>query len=154
MKKISQKVYATLTPTQRVAAYVEALARGDEDEVQRLRSSCPSVEYRRIDPCFSKRLDTLFGLAMATEADLKESALGFFVAMRLDPKSARDYLEQFANTRHAWKTIQSTFGIDAKAMELAGPPSSPFFELIEPMLPEPDMDASKKLSGEVLKFLQ
>ncbi|OSQ44938.1 hypothetical protein [Marivita geojedonensis] len=153
MKKISQKVYATLTPTQRVAAYVEALARGDEDEVQRLRSSCPRVEYRRIDPRFTIRLDTLFALAMATEADLKESALGFFVAMRLDPTKARDYLQQFANTRHAWQTILSTFGVDAKAMQSVGPPSSPFFEFIDPLIPKPDEEASRKLSSEMLRFL-
>ena len=93
------------------------------------------------------------GLAMAVEADLKECALRFFVAIRLDPENARGHLQDFANIRRAWQESLNALEIDKESKALAGPPTSPVFELIEGLLPEHETKQSEKLSAELLKNL-
>ena len=46
-------VYENLTPHQRVVAAFEAMARGDKDEADRLRETCPFKNYRQRDAAFS-----------------------------------------------------------------------------------------------------
>lgn len=154
MKKISPSVYENLTPEQRVVACIEALARDDDSEKQRLISSCPKFKYVRTDVCFSEKMEKLMGLAMAIEADLRECILKFLVIVQSNPEIARGFLQDFANVRESWKVTVAAMGIDVPSMVSAGPPSSAVFELVEVLLPEPDAKRSEILSANMLACLR
>ena len=153
MKRISPLVYESLTPKQRVVACVEALSRGDENERLRLIRSCPKLTYVQSDARFSEAMEGLMCLAMAVEADLKECVLRFLVFVGVDPEMSGNFLQDFANIREAWKMTLASMGIDEEAMVSAGPPTSPVFELIEVLLPKPDIKTSEVLSTEMLDCL-
>lgn len=147
MKKIGSKIYETLTPRQRLVACVEAEARGDEDEKDRLIATCPRKTYEMYDIEFSNAMDSLVGAALATEGDLRGCLLGYLVASRVDPQIASTFLQEFANIRSAWKIAINALGIDAKTMERAGPAPCPYFELINDLVPEPDCQETEKLAA-------
>lgn len=98
-------------------------------------------------------MEKLMGLAMAVEADLRECILEWFVAFRADPANSGDFLQDFANIRQAWRLTLAALGIDEDSMALAGPPTSPVFELIEGLVPEPETKRSLDLSAEMLTLL-
>jgi len=150
MNKIASSVYENLTIRQRVIACIEAQARGDRDERERLISSCPKFTYHQTDARFSGKMETLILLALAVEADLRECVLRFFVMLKFEPDSSGRFLQDFANIREAWKMTVRTMGIDEKSMALAGPPSSLVFELVEALLPEPNTNLSEMLSADML----
>jgi hypothetical protein len=154
MNKIAPSVYESLTIRQRVIASIEAEARGDGDERQRLISSCPKLIYHQTDARFSEMMEKLMGLAMAVEADLRECVLKFLVIGKLMPETSGRFLQDFANIREAWKVTVRTMGIDEKSMALAGPPSSLVFEMVEALLPEPNTNRSEMLSAEMLTCLE
>jgi hypothetical protein len=56
MKKGLGKLYDRFTPDERFRLAIEALARGDEEEVERLKDTCPRETYRMNDLAFSERL--------------------------------------------------------------------------------------------------
>jgi len=153
MKKIGLRVYESLTPRQRVIACVEAEARGDEDEKKRLITSCPKKTYSQNDIDFSEPMKILMGLAMAVEADLRESALGFFVALRMDPENALTFLQDISDIRAAWETTISAMGLDPKSMKKAGPPTSPILELIDGLVPKPVRKKSEVLAADMRKIV-
>jgi len=150
MKNIARNVYMKMKPDQRVIACVEALARKDEKEFRRLVDSCPMVTCHQTDPRFSKKIDTLMDLALAVQCELKESALRYFVALRVDARFAEQHLQAFANTRFAWQRILEAMGLTEQLMRLAGPPRSPILELIERRAPEPDRKHSTEIATEWL----
>ncbi len=147
MKKIESHIYKNLKPRQRIIAFVEAAARGDETERRRLITSCPKKNYLQNDIEYSKTMETLMGLAMAVEADLRGSALGFFVALRIDPKNAPKFLQEISDIRAAWETTVSEMGINPDSMHKAGPPPSPILEMIDGLVPAPDRKKSKELAA-------
>ena len=98
MRKIASTVYEDLTPRQRVIASVEAEARGDQDERQRLMSSCPRLNYCRTDAAYSDAMERLMRMALAVEADLRGAALSFLIAVRADPKNAHIFLQSIPGT--------------------------------------------------------
>lgn len=153
MKKIAPSVYKNLTPKQRVVACIEAQARGDEYERLLLIRSCPELTYAQTDVRFSETMNGLMCLAMAIESDLKECVLRFLVTLRTDPETSGRFLQDFSNNREAWKMTVAGMGIDQESMASAGPPSSPVFELVEVLLPNPDRKEAEKLSAEMMIFL-
>jgi hypothetical protein len=154
MKEIVDTVYQNLAPDSRLVAVIEAIARGDERERERLTSSCPRVTCHQRDPRFTEKMDRLMGLALAIEADLKECALRFFVTLRLDPENSTEHLQAFANILDAWQRTLRKIGIDAQAMASAGPPTSPVFELLQDLIPEPELEQSEALCSEILRCLR
>lgn len=153
MKQISPVVYESLSPKARVIAAIEAEARCDEAEKRRLIKTCPKKTYLQTDLEFSEPMEKLIGLAMAVESDLRDCVIGFLIAVRSDPKNSRKFLQNFANIRESWKSTVIDMGIDEKSMALAGPPTSPFFEFIEDIVPKPNRAKSKKLADEMLKII-
>ncbi len=154
MNKIASSVYESLTIRQRVIASIDAEARGDLHERQRLISSCPKLTYHQTDARFSGTIENLMGLAMAVEADLRECALRCFVFNESDPEISGGSLQDFANIREAWKMTVKAMGIDERSMALAGPPSSLVVEMVEDLLPKPNIDRSEMLSAEMLACLE
>ena len=154
MKKIALSVYENLSSNQRVIACIEALARGDEKEMDILLSSCPKLIYSQPDAQFLEVMENLMGLAMAVEADLKEFLLRYFVSIRCEIGTSCKHLQDFADCREAWNMTLDVMGIDKRAMALAGPPTSPVFEFFEILFPEPDGKKTEELSAHMLKFIR
>jgi len=63
MKPIPEKLYETFTPSERIQLTLAALARSDDAEVTRLRSSCKYLTYRMRDTNYSFRME---GIASMT----------------------------------------------------------------------------------------
>ena len=59
------------------------------------------------------------------------------VRWRVDGGAANKYLQDFADTRAAWKVIIKDMGIDPETMKKVAPPTSPVLEHIEGLTPEP-----------------
>ena len=134
-------------------ACVEAEARCDKEEKRRLIKSCPKKTYVQTDLEFSESMENLMVLAMAIECDLRECGLGFFAALRIEPKIAPKFLQEISNIRAAWETTISSMGIHPKSMKKAGPPASPILEMIDGLVPAPDRKKSKELAAEMSVLL-
>jgi hypothetical protein len=149
MKDISLSVYRNLTPAQRLVASIEALARGDEEEKQRLVKSCPRKSYIQNDAQFADIMENLMDLAIAVEADLRECVIYFLIAIRADPKNALEFLQRYSDLRAGWNSAISRMGIDPESMRKARPPPCPVFYLIEDLVPPPDSEAAEKMAAEM-----
>ncbi len=67
------KLYDRLTPEERFRLDVEAMARGDAAESERLTSTCPRRTYTMTDVGFSGRWDGAIQLTMAALMDLRQN---------------------------------------------------------------------------------
>jgi hypothetical protein len=66
------KLYDRLTPEERFALDVEAMARGDEEESRRLVDTCPRLGYTMTDLAFSGRWQTTLEMVLALCVDLTQ----------------------------------------------------------------------------------
>jgi hypothetical protein len=64
--------YRTLTAPERFALMVEALARDDQAEADRLEDSCPKLDYRHNDCEFRDRLQRSYTLALLACVNLQK----------------------------------------------------------------------------------
>ncbi len=153
MNKIASQVYQNLKPRQRIIASIEAAARGDETERRLLITSCPKKTYVQTDLEFSESMEKLMVLGMAVECDLRECGLGFFAALRIEPRIAPNFLQEISDIRAAWETTISAMGIDPEIMKRAGPPPSPILEMIDGLVPAPDRKKAEKLAADMRKII-
>ena len=154
MTKIASSVYENLTPRQRIVACVEAEARCDKEEKRRLIKSCPKKTYVQTDLEFSESMEKLMVLGMAVECDLRECGLGFFVGLRVDPKNAFKFLQNYSDIKAAWKIAVSEMGIDPEIMKKAGPPPSPILEMIDGLVPVPDRKKADELAADMRAIIK
>ena len=153
LPSLPMKVYCVTYGRPQCVACVEAEARCDKEEKRRLIKSCPKKTYVQTDLEFSESMEKLMVLAMAVEADLRGSALGYFVALRIEPKIAPKFLQEISDIRAAWETTVSEMGIDPEIMKLAGPPTSPILELIDGLVPAPDRKKAEKMAADMRKII-
>ncbi|MDP2828114.1 MAG: hypothetical protein Q8O37_05865 [Sulfuricellaceae bacterium] len=119
MKDVSRH-YDKLTPQERLALTVEAMARGDTEESDRLLESCPKQIYRINDPEFSWRFARLISLALMNLVDSYQTlakanrALAAY-ARSPDDERMESYFhyktEQFS-IQEAWKRFCDSLGLD------------------------------------------
>jgi hypothetical protein len=64
--------YACLTPAERFALTIEAMARGDENEADRLEDSCPRLTYSHADAKFQDRLRRSYTIALLAMVNLQK----------------------------------------------------------------------------------
>jgi len=114
-KKGLSHFYDRLTPEERFRLNVLALARGDEEESERLTATCPRRDYTMYDWGFVGRRETARELAMLAYMDVarcldKIKMIGafrnVFPYLRLiwQEDVHRAYLDSHeAGSRHAWK---------------------------------------------------
>src|ERR687890_581736 len=58
------KFYDRFDPDERFRLALEAMARGDEEEIERLRDTCPRVRYTAIDIAYSDRISGSLKMTM------------------------------------------------------------------------------------------
>ena len=76
---LSDKLYATLTPSQRVAAMVAALARRDDSEAERLGDTAPVHTYRAHDLEFRRLLNCAERMALHTALLIEPEVIHYIV---------------------------------------------------------------------------
>ena len=64
--------YAALTPPERFTLIVEAWARGDTAEADRLEDTCPKLDYRHNDAEFRDRLQRSYTIALLMSVNLQK----------------------------------------------------------------------------------
>jgi hypothetical protein len=65
------KLYEQFEPAERLTLMLEAMARGDEGEAERLGGSCPRGSYTQRDVRFTERVDTAFDIMAIACVDLR-----------------------------------------------------------------------------------
>lgn len=131
--KIRGTVYEALGPRQRLIAVMDAIARDDTAEIDRLKTTCPIKTYRREDAAFRDVMEGLCWAGLAVETDLRGAALWWW-GTRTDPDCGMvEVLQDMAAIEAAWLALLTEMGITSPA----SPPRHP---LVVPLLenaPEP-----------------
>ena len=73
------------------------------------------------------------------------SVLDFFLALRSDPKSVHEVLQNIADIQAAWEEFITSLGIEPETMVKAVPQFGAALELIDELLPDPDHENVKIL---------
>lgn len=81
---IKSSIYENLTHTQRIIATVEALARRDEAERQRLIETCPKSVYKRSESEYADRMEAIEILALLVECDMRGAALNLMAHLYVE----------------------------------------------------------------------
>lgn len=119
---IPAEIYARLSPPERIRAAISAMARGDDEEVTKLKTTCPKKSFLMTDPAYSEAMERLMHLSMAIESDLRGMTLDFFMASRLGALDAVDQtLADAASLETAWQALLAEHGIPREEMRKAEP---------------------------------
>jgi hypothetical protein len=137
--QIKPMVYENLTAHQRVIAVIEAEARDDEAEVQRLVKSCPKYNYRSNDAAFVETMRSLIHMTLWVEYILQRNAIGLMAALYMDnDKSIEPILQNIADIRAAWDETLKSMAIDQRTLRKAATLDPLLMDFLEELIPEPD----------------
>lgn len=148
--KINNRLYENLTPRQRIIATIEAKAREDHNEVDRLISTCPKVSYKGNDVKYADEIEALLSKAYAVEADLRGEALNYLIAMRSAQhcEASDNHIQNIADMKQAWSEVLESYGLDFNKMQGAICARHPALEVLYKKLPDADaegVEAFKKV---------
>ena len=152
MKKLKDKAYYDLSTRERIIASVEASARGDENEIQKLIKTCPRKNYSSTDFSYSKRMDYLFTMQMAVECDITSKTLDYiFAVLAMMDKDLEKaiYIEEYSiqyitDIYTAWNEFLTDNGINIKTMDkMIDNTRHPYVKNILKRPGEPDRDNIK-----------
>lgn len=87
---LTDKLYATLTPSQRVAAMVAALARRDDAEAERLGDTAPVYSYRAHDLEFRRLLNCAERMALHMALLIEQEVIRYVVYLGVLVHDSRD----------------------------------------------------------------
>ncbi len=147
--QIKPIIYDSLTPRQRVIATIEAEARGDKEEVQRLVKSCPKKLYRENDAAYTQTMHNLMYVSLGVECEMYKNAISYIAALYLDYGVMEKFLQNIIDIRTAWHETLDSMGITLEAMNKASPLKPSFVELIEELLPEPEPENVAKIAADM-----
>lgn len=151
---LKSSLYDTLTPIQRVIATIEAEARDDTAEVERLVKSCPKKIYTMNDDAYTRMMDRLILARLAIECDLQNQMIGFWVAALCDREDCiQMFLQNMADIQAAWHKTLNEFGIDPETMAKAGPPRHGAIDFLSDLMPEPNMENVQSLCEKIQEFM-
>lgn len=152
---LKSSLYDALTPIQRIICTIEAEARHDTAEVERLVTSCPKKNYRMNDDVYTDRLSTLMTMALALECHIRGETIGFWIALdRERDEYAQLFLQSIADLQASWHQTLHDFGIDPETMAKAGPPQHGAIDFLSDLMPEPNMDNVRIFCEEMHKFIK
>ena len=124
-------VYEGLSPRQRIIAAMDAIARDDTAEGERLKTTCPIKSYHQRDDAFSDTIEALFGAGLAVEADLRGAALSWLACER-----DAALLQNMAAIETAWLALLADIGI--RSPTAAAPPRHPLVAHLLEIAPAPE----------------
>lgn len=152
MKNISTHVYESLTNRQRIIATVEAEARHDAEEVQRLVKTCPKKSYLMTDADFSEGMQSLLIRSMAFECDIADMAIHYLFLSWLKKGDPESLLASMSVVEAAWHEELEDMGIDLAAMAKIGRPRSEVVSFLLDQAPPPDPAKVKALRDKLAKI--
>ncbi len=144
MKALNANLYATLTPSQRVIATIEAEARDDQEEVQRLVRTCPKKTYSMNDAAYTDTLQSLISATVAVECDLLSAALTCVLAIKRDANLFNRCAQHMADIHAAWRETLADYGINPDSLAKAAPIRHPILDYLLENTPPPDPEAVKE----------
>ena len=133
--KLKDTIYESLTDEQRFIAYIEAQARGDEAEQDRLTDTCKWASYREKGGEFREMLNRHYALAVAYECDMRGLMITLLIKLKREGKFCRETLEQMAVMQAEWHKTLQEMGIDLDTQQKAMPFRHHTLELIEGLFP-------------------
>jgi len=144
-------VYENLTPHQRVVAAFEAMARGDKEEEDRLRETCPFNDYQMRDTAFSSTMESLAACAVEIESFLKGQALSkaSLELMGSDGVGDEFLLQSMVDLQTAWVAVLAEMGISDKTMRAAMPIRHYTVDCLLADAPPPNAEAVGKFVAEI-----
>lgn len=157
---IKPAIYDKLTTRQRILATLEATARGDKSEVERLIESCPKKTYRMNDTAYSNTINALHIAAIIVEADLRGYALAFQMTMdkgkTLPDGTELDvrFLEMFASLQAAWDEVTTGYGIPHDLADKALGFSHPGVRMLEQLASDTDIEPDPELIAKERETLE
>lgn len=127
---IPDKIYANLSPQERIRAAVLASARDDKEELQILKVTCPKKTFLMTDPEYSQGILNLFSLLFTVEHMLATCALDFQMARPSKGKREWEFqeiaLKSAASIVMALDQLFVEMGLDPQAMAQNAPPRHPY----------------------------
>lgn len=147
--QIKPMIYENLTAPQRLTAVIEAFARKDEAEVDRLMDSCPKKTYRINDWSFSRGLQKLMHMTLHVECILYRKVIAVVIALMAERDEMIDpLLQSISDTQAAWnETLRST-GISPGVLQKASGFEPRFIEMLTELLPDSEPGNVAKLAAD------
>lgn len=130
MKQINPALYENLTARQRVIATIEAEARDDKEEVQRLAKSCPKITVRRNDPAYSDTLDMLIYVDILMQRNMLMMGMWHFFMLPRHEEVGNMYAQKAANMEEAWRQVIEEKGINYDTFREAAFPYPPLLDWV------------------------
>lgn len=131
---IPDKIYANLSPIERIRAAISAIARDDDAELEMLKTTCPKRQFLMTDPAYADGMDALFNVMLLTEYQLATLALDFTTATKRT--GMEGFVQEDAAITHAasletaWNLLIEEMGIDALDAAKTRPPRHPYVTAI------------------------
>lgn len=132
---IKPETYEALTTQERIVASVEALARDDTKEKERLVTSCPKRHYKMNDADFVNKMQGFAFLSTVVELDLRGIALDLMTLLWLqDSYGGEEFSEErlekafgsifsrrqeATSIRQAWHEFMTEEGVDIETAKKA-----------------------------------
>lgn len=139
--KIKTHVYEGLKPMERVIATIEANARGDAPEFERLINTCPKENYFHADPVYTDNLRILITLSSAVECDLRGNLIGVLLAMISKKDDAiLKFSENISSILSAWHETLNSYGVRSLSMDKFGVQTHATLKEIREFLPDPNKE--------------
>lgn len=146
--QIKTSVYENLTAQQRLVAVIEAFARKDKVEVDRLMDSCPKRTYRLNDWAFARGLQKLMHMTLHVECILYRKIIAVGMALMGERDELIDpLLQSISDTKAAWNEALKTTGISPEVVQKASGLDPIFIEMIVE-LPDPEPESVAKLAAD------
>lgn len=142
--KIRDKFYETLTIKQRIALALEATARGDDTEKEKLVKTCPKKTYTQNDDDFVQPIEKFFDMALAVECDIRENLLMYSLTRELEMEEGQVFLQRVSNLKEAWKQFASSYGIKEESIGQLKLPESDYMHIVRFALPEAETEVVNK----------
>ncbi|NCC52642.1 MAG: hypothetical protein EOM20_15685 [Spartobacteria bacterium] len=145
---IKPAIYENLSPAQRIVAAIEAIARKDDSELDKLHGTCPKKHYMQEDYKYSGMLQFLMAQAVAIENGLTGHALSIILCLYVMPDcedKAEACMQRMADDLAAWSAVLENMGIDPAVMEkITSEVRHPIVNALLEALPEPNEEAVKR----------
>ncbi len=154
MRNLNDKYYRALKAHERVVLSVEAEARGDDDELHRIKDTAPRKTYQQLEHEYVDTMMQLCTVSIAFESDMLANALTFAWGFGSENSqlqvAAEKALQTIANLEAGRKRIFTDLGVSTEAADAYGPTRHPVLEHLISVAPEPNGDND----GDIERLMQ
>lgn len=120
--RFNNDLLKNLTPQQRLLLLYEAMQSEDEAEISRLVDTTPRYTFKGIDRRFRDLHDSITGLSLAIETDLRGYALSWFLAIRSGQvEVAHSIIDKMSAINTAYLNLLREIGLSGRAIRAARP---------------------------------